>query len=90
MREQGAERCSRQDRETGSRRRAWQRRLRMENGGVLKGMAGGPQRSGVDPALSSSRACLHTAFIASSVPFVFMSLGQFQFHRSVLLPHLPG
>ena len=27
----------------------------------------GPQRSGVGPPLSSSRACLHTAFIAVSV-----------------------
>ena len=47
--------------------------------------SGGPQRSGVDPPLSSSRACL-MAFIAFSVPFVFMSLRQF---HPVLLPHLP-
>ena len=31
----------------------------------------GPQRAGVDVPLSYSRACLHTAFIALSVPFVF-------------------
>ena len=28
----------------------------------------------MDPPLSSSRACVHTAFIAFSVPFVFLSL----------------
>ena len=46
---------------------------------------GGLQRLGVDPPLSSSHAGL-TAFIASSVPFVFVSLGQ---SNPVLLPHLP-
>ena len=45
---------------------------------------GGPQRSGVDPPLSPSHACL-TAFIAFSVPFVFVSLGQWY---PVLPPHL--
>ena len=30
---------------------------------------GAIKRSGVDPPLSSSRACLHTAFIASPAPF---------------------
>ena len=29
------------------------------------------KRSGMDPPLRSSRRCLHTAFIAISVPFVF-------------------
>ena len=37
------------------------------------------------PPLSPSRACL-TVFIADSVPFVFVSLGQF---HAALLPHLP-
>ena len=46
----------------------------------------GPQRSGVDPPLSSSRACLHMAFIANSVPFGSVSLGQL---HPVLLPPLP-
>ena len=44
-----------------------------------------PQRSGVDPPLSSSRACLHMAFIANSIPFVFVSLGQF---HTVRVPHV--
>ena len=48
-------------------------------------LTGGPQRPGVDPLLSSSRACL-TAFIAFSVSFVSVSLGQF---HPVLLPHAP-
>ena len=39
----------------------------------------------MDPPLSSSHACLHMAFIANSVPFAFLSLGQF---HPVLLPHL--
>ena len=36
-------------------------------------LAQGLQRSSVDPPLSSSCACLHTAFIAISVPRVFHS-----------------
>ena len=36
----------------------------------------GFQRSGADPPLSSSRACLPVAFVADSVPFVLVSLGQ--------------
>ena len=46
----------------------------------------GPERSGVDTPLSSSRTCLHTAFIANPVPFMFVSLGQF---HPVLPPNLP-
>ena len=50
-----------------------------------EGRGRGVQRAGVDPPLRSSRACL-TAFIAFTVPFVFVSLGQC---HPVPFPHLP-
>ena len=40
-------------------------------------VCGWPERLGVDPPLSSSPACLHMAFIAFSLKFVFLWLGQF-------------
>ena len=44
----------------------------------------GPQKSAVDPPLSSSRAYL-AAFFAISVPYVLVPLGQF---HPVPVPHL--
>ena len=48
--------------------------------------AGASKRSGVDPPLSSSRACLHTAFIAVLCVFDIAIVRRL----SVLLPSLPG
>ena len=50
-----------------------QRQTTKDGGGGQVGQSPvtrGLQRSGLDPPLCSSRACLHTAFIAFSVPLV--------------------
>ena len=47
---------------------AWLYGGRGWGGGAAEGGGRGLQRSGLDPPLSSSCACLHMAFIASSVP----------------------